>query len=185
MTDELIPAEGISRRDMLKRSAVVGGASAMVWAAPSITTFGARAFGSTSGTPRSIFSNFAALIKCTKNGTTTTYRLQYEVDEGGWVEPGTAQNVAGGCVNSLGLYDEWSAAGVVNPAAPYDLSAEGMNGSPLTLTWGVNVTLCVADDVDCTFDLNGGGVASLKQSTRCVEGEVSENGKCIVWKGPF
>ena len=49
MTDELIPAEGISRRDMLKRSAVVGGASAMVWAAPSITTLGARAFGTEGG----------------------------------------------------------------------------------------------------------------------------------------
>ena len=39
---------GISRRDMLRKSAVVGGAGALMWAAPSITTYGARAF---AGTP--------------------------------------------------------------------------------------------------------------------------------------
>jgi hypothetical protein len=51
MTDNLIPAEGISRRDMLKRSAIVGGAGALVWAAPSVTQFGGRAFGDNAGTP--------------------------------------------------------------------------------------------------------------------------------------
>ena len=58
-------AAGISRRDMLRKSAVVGGAGALMWAAPSITTYGARAFAGTpdanlcpdgegSGQPRSL-----------------------------------------------------------------------------------------------------------------------------------
>ena len=42
---------GISRRDMLRKSAVVGGAGALMWAAPSITKYGSAAFGDTDGTP--------------------------------------------------------------------------------------------------------------------------------------
>jgi hypothetical protein len=35
---------GLSRRELIKRGAVVGGAGALAWAAPSVTTFGAQAF---------------------------------------------------------------------------------------------------------------------------------------------
>lgn len=41
----------ISRRDVLRRGAVVGGASAVAWAAPGITSYGARAFATNKGTP--------------------------------------------------------------------------------------------------------------------------------------
>jgi hypothetical protein len=70
MTDELFSAEGISRREMLKRSAVVGGASAMVWAAPSLTTFSSRAFGSTDGTPVGKAISYIALAYKCDNGET-------------------------------------------------------------------------------------------------------------------
>ena len=40
---------GISRRDMLRKSAVVGGAGALMWAAPSITKFGGAAWGTPLG----------------------------------------------------------------------------------------------------------------------------------------
>ena len=184
MTDELLPVEGISRRDLLKRSAIVGGASAMVWVTPSISSLGARAFGS-EGSPQSDFSNFRVLIKCTKDNVDTIYRLQYEVDKGGWVEPGTtAAGEGGACLVEFGLDDDWTAAGVQNPAFPYDLSTEAENGSPLTLSWGVNVTLCVADGSGCTFNVNG-GVAALKQATRCAEGTVISDGKCVQFSGPF
>ena len=64
MTDELLPVEGISRRDLLKRSAIVGGASAMVWAAPSITTLGSRAFGASGSPPGRGWSHVAFLVTC-------------------------------------------------------------------------------------------------------------------------
>jgi hypothetical protein len=70
MTDELLPAEGISRRDMLKRSAVVGGAGALVWAAPTVTRFGGAAFGSTAGTPMGKAISYIALAYTCDNGTT-------------------------------------------------------------------------------------------------------------------
>jgi hypothetical protein len=184
MTDRLFSAEDISRREMLRRSAIVGGASAMVWAAPSISSFGARAFGS-QGTPRSDFSNFLALIQCTySDGTSTTYRLQYEVDEGGWVEPGETAQAGGGCIQELGLATLWTASTNVNPADPYDLSAEC--GSPVVLSWGTDVVICVPDEsmCACTFSING-GVAALKQSTECTPGVVEDGGKCIRFKAPF
>jgi hypothetical protein len=47
MADETTPPAGISRRDLLKRGAVVGGVGAVAWAAPTITTLGPRAFAAT------------------------------------------------------------------------------------------------------------------------------------------
>ena len=77
MTDELLPIEGISRRDLLKRSAIVGGASAMVWAAPSITTLGSRAFGA-NGTPLGGWSFVAFIVVC--NGD--QYRAKWNYNDG-------------------------------------------------------------------------------------------------------
>ena len=74
MTDELLPIEGISRRDLLKRSAIVGGASAMVWAAPSITTLGGRAFGA-NGTP--LTASFVAFIVECPNDLKSPYRVKW------------------------------------------------------------------------------------------------------------
>jgi hypothetical protein len=79
MTDEYLPAEGISRRDMLKRSAVVGGAGALVWAAPTVTRFGGAAFGSTEGTPMGKAISYIALAyTCNVNGTSTTRYIKFE-----------------------------------------------------------------------------------------------------------
>ncbi len=58
---------GISRRDMLRKSAVVGGAGALMWAAPSITKYGSAAFGDTAGTPvgNKGLSYIALIYSCT------------------------------------------------------------------------------------------------------------------------
>lgn len=48
MEEQLSPSV-IDRRELLRRGAVVGGLGALAWAAPSVTTFGARAFAA--GTP--------------------------------------------------------------------------------------------------------------------------------------
>jgi hypothetical protein len=98
MTDELFSAEGISRREMLKRSAVVGGASAMVWAAPSLTTFSSRAFGSTDGTPVGKAISYIALAYECDNGETRYIKFEnfggskqdpvYECETGNFDTPG-------------------------------------------------------------------------------------------------
>ena len=79
MTDELLPIEGISRRDLLKRSAIVGGASAMVWAAPSITTLGGRAFGAAGTPPGEGWSAVAFVVTC--GGL--NYKVKWTRDDGG------------------------------------------------------------------------------------------------------
>lgn len=52
MTDETLPSTGVTRRDALKRGAVVAGGAAAVWAAPSVTTL-SRAFAEGSEQPGS------------------------------------------------------------------------------------------------------------------------------------
>jgi hypothetical protein len=48
MTEELAtPRDGINRRELLRRSLVVGGAGVTVWAAPTVTAFAPRAFAQT------------------------------------------------------------------------------------------------------------------------------------------
>ena len=70
---------GISRRDMLRKSAVVGGAGALMWAAPSITKYGSAAFGQTDGTPLGRdLSYIAVLYDC--GGT--LYAAKFDFAEG-------------------------------------------------------------------------------------------------------
>ena len=98
MTDELLPVEGISRRDLLKRSAVVGGASALVWAAPSLTTLSSRAFGSTDGTPMGKAISYVALAYKCDNGETRYIKFddfkgtkddpEYRCQTGNFATPG-------------------------------------------------------------------------------------------------
>ena len=77
---------GISRRDMLRKSAVVGGAGALMWAAPSITKFGGAAFGQTDGTGREL-SYAAICYTCPEvpgdpDSPMKTYAVKFEFAEG-------------------------------------------------------------------------------------------------------
>jgi hypothetical protein len=177
MTDELIPAEGITRRDMLKRSAIVGGASAMVWAAPSITTFAPRAFGS-NGTPASDFSNFGAIIVCVEEGQPDKYyKVKGDVPEGeeapnfAW-DPDPGQ--LGGCEDYV------SGWGTATPAYGPDLGVSFVQS-------GANYVMTIDNAVtpaDCTFYVVNGVAASLKQGTCCVPADKVEPYR-IEWYGPF
>jgi hypothetical protein len=171
MTDELLPAEGISRREMLKRSAVVGGASAMVWAAPSLTTFAPRAFGN-NGSPASDFSNFGAIIVCDGQ----RYRVKYDKDKAQWVDAGTL----GGCESAAypgfpNFFTDWCNS----------LKADGGTLG----TGGVGITIIVNENVQmvapagCTFV--EGAAAALKQGQCCYLGSVSDDKTTLTFDGPF
>lgn len=72
MSDELLEGpEGVSRRSMLKKSALVGGT--MVWAAPVVNSFTSPAFGDSHGTPEfegdKGISYIALVYSCTGTGT--------------------------------------------------------------------------------------------------------------------
>ena len=163
MTDELIPAESISRRDMLKRSAVVGGASAMVWAAPSLTTFSARALGST-GTELTGWSFVAFIVEC--GGV--RYRAKWNRETG--FEDGAGLPSC----QELPFYAAYQDA-LQN--GPFTVSAPKQNNNILTFTiTGEGCTIVKFEGSDGAE----GGVGVAKQATECEPaGTVSADGKTI------
>lgn len=89
---------GLERREFLQRSALVGGAAALAWAAPSVTSYGARAFAS--GTPPQELPEFSHLLILSREiGTEDYFRSKLENDET-WTKPeGANQGIpqGGGC----------------------------------------------------------------------------------------
>jgi hypothetical protein len=178
MTDELIPAEGISRRDMLKRSAIVGSASAMVWAAPSLTTFAPRAFGD-NGTPASEYSNFGAVIYRT-SAPTVLYKVKAD-----YVGPG-ATDVAWKMPGELGgceIYvPDWNiATGLIGPTLP------DPNGGTITFVRsGDDYIMTLPEGWAFKTVSNGveAAAASLKQGVCCI-GAILNAPNQVTWDGPF
>jgi hypothetical protein len=174
-------AAGISRRDLLRKGAVVGGAGALLWAAPSITKFGGAAFGA-EGTPASDFSNFGAIVLCTHTSG-STHLFKGKSDQEGdlpnftWKIPGNL----GGCEDLTDL--DWGSA---EPK-------HGANDLGMTFVQsGSNYILSLpstppAGYTGCTFAFTqGSGVASsLKQGQCCIAGAVSADGQKITWFWPF
>jgi hypothetical protein len=173
MTDELIPAEGISRRDMLKRSAIVGGASAMVWAAPSLTTFAPRAFGA-NGTPASDYSNFGAVIRRISDNKLFKIKANQvgSLPDFAWEVPGEL----GGCEEYVPDWD----------------GAEGLNGGSIGATFvasGSNYIMTIPAEY-AFMPLPGApsgveaAAASLKQGQCCIAA-VKNSDTQVTWYGPF
>lgn len=84
MHDDVDPALGISRRDLMKRGAVVGGG--LVWATPVVQTASRRAMAQADGTPPpdghvegGAISSVALVLDCPDGRV----RVKYDVDEGG------------------------------------------------------------------------------------------------------
>lgn len=84
---------GISRRTLLRRGAIVGGA--MVWATPVVQTFGGPV--AAAGTPAQDISYLAVLIQCGAQH----YRMKWDVEASG-LDLDTGPNFAvPGCSTSL------------------------------------------------------------------------------------
>ena len=166
---------GISRRDMLRKSAVVGGAGALMWAAPSITKFGGAAFGS-NGTPVTDFSTWGALIECTPTGDNMAPHLikvkAEEVDPPGapeydWVEPG---NRIGNCDDADALeafFDEWNSENVVKITPAKD---DWLLFYPSGGDYFMEIVGAPTGYEDCILSMTSGLHGVLKQGNCCVEG---------------
>jgi hypothetical protein len=172
MDEELIQTDGMSRRDMLKRSAIVGGAGAMVWAAPSLTTFAPRAFGS-EGTPASDYSNFGAVIRRLEDQKLFKIKANQvgTLPDFEWEVPGEL----GGCEQFVPDWD----------------NADGVLGSSIGATFvqsGSNYIMTIPNTYK--FEPIGqlGGVeaaaASLKQGQCCIAA-VKNSDQQVTWVGPF
>jgi hypothetical protein len=168
MTDELIPAEGISRRDMLKRSAVVGGASAMVWAAPSLTTFSARALGST-GTELTGWSFVAFVVKCGE----TYYPVKWDRG-GGYTAGGNLPFCQG-----LPFYTFYT--GLPEVEGPFTVNPPTQSDNILTISITSDAGAgCFIYGFSENGDGAEGGIGVAKESTDCKPaGEVVAGGTAI------
>lgn len=84
MADEHTSTEtqGLERREFLQRSALVGGAAALAWAAPSVTSYGAKAFGSTVSPVPSQFSYLVAQLVCGQGADAVTYTVKWDQNNG-------------------------------------------------------------------------------------------------------
>jgi hypothetical protein len=171
--DDLTESTGISRREMLRRSAVVGGAGALMWAAPSVTTFAPRAFGA-EGTPASDFSNFGAVIRRTSD----SQLLRIKADQTGplptfeWKDPGGL----GGCEQYV---PDWGGAQKANG---------GAIGATFTQSGSNYVMTLPAGYVFVPLPGKLGGVeaaaASLKQGQCCIAA-IKNSDTQVTWVGPF
>ena len=185
---------GISRRDMLRKSAVVGGAGALMWAAPSITKFGSSAFGeeNDNGTPATDLSNFGAIVRCydpadpTNQDEWTFYKIKGnydpETDDFSW-EPGDLQNTGGfslgGCETHLN--PDWDnaikATGDVHFNATIGFAANGVD---------VVMTIGQPTFEDCEAVVFDGVAASIKQGQCCIgPNDAQSNDTTLYWVGPF
>lgn len=75
--EEVETTSGMSRRSMIKRSAIVGGTA--LWAAPVVSSFTSPAFGQSNGTP--VGDTSISYIAFNINCGGTIYRLKVEVDD--------------------------------------------------------------------------------------------------------
>ena len=164
---------GISRRDMLRKSAVVGGAGALMWAAPSITKFGSSAFGQDNGTPAFGLSNFGALVYCTT--TDTTYKIKGDLvgDEFVW----SVGDELGQCGNTITGWD--TAQAEYGPDLGVSFTQSGD-----TYTMVLDPGQTAEKFGDCTFVFDNGVAAAIQEGT-CCHFPTETSPTSLQWEGPF
>jgi hypothetical protein len=140
---------GLSRRQMLRRTAVLSGAAMSVPLVTSITTpaYGA---GSPVGEPTSL-SHLSAVFDCTKNGTTTRYKVKWEFNQpvGVFSECG---NFSGDCP-SLNVPGAPSGA-ACDPVSGF--TAVEDNSGQVTITWSDDPNSAAGDCTLVHYELKCG-----------------------------
>lgn len=191
MTEELGAAEGISRRDMLRTSAIVGGAGALAWAAPSVTKYGGAAFGATDGTPVGKGLSYIAIrYSCeVDDDGNPIYRYikfdDYDPATGTW-EYETGPNLAGGGPGdpTPGCATGWEGDSPKEPAGyddrlKFTLETTVVDGEPVIVT----VCLVNPEGHDCIIDGHAFGKCGAPQQDasggECLE--ATPVGNCVTF----
>lgn len=171
MTEDLGAVEGISRRDMLKKSAIVGGAGALAWAAPSITRYGGAAFGDTTGTPMGKGISYIALKYTCDGGETFRYIKWDDYQGGNW-------NCQTGDFETPGCGDLGNTGATADDGCKlFTLTVLSFNsdGEP------VSVKVCFVGGTTCTISGEAygkcGAPGNEASGGQCVE--VAPTNKCV------
>jgi hypothetical protein len=144
MAQEPDAPAGMSRRDVLRRGAFVGGAGAVAWAAPTIATLGPRAFAQT-GTEEPGGPGLVSWIMVWFQCGTNYHRVKYEGGATGYSQDCTADkgNISSDGAEGASYYDvEQARVGNLTYVAscPPDVSVASADG-----------LLRVTVDGDCTI----------------------------------
>ena len=189
MSDDLSPTEvspqlGMSRRDLIRRGAILGGT--LVWAAPAVQTFARPAFGQdTNGTPLKGVSFVAAVVVCDGEYFRVKANLNQSTGQFIWeCDPGPEQHVSPQCPEDTPA--NWTGAEPVAGGDPTDGACSGALGISVTTTEGSDgkidtVTLCLPATSDCNFVEGVAGV--VFEGGECTKG--TNGGNCLTFDGPF
>jgi hypothetical protein len=156
------PEAGISRREMLKRGTVVGGAAVTAWAAPSVTTFGARAFAA-EGTEVPSPSGDVSWVMVWFRVGNTYHLVKYEGGSSGYSQQcdATRNNVSRDGDEGFLYFDAQQHKArkfTRNTACPDGVSVSSVDGRlQLTLAANVEILGWVLHDGSCQKPPGGGG----------------------------
>lgn len=164
MNDDVSPALGISRRDVLRRGAVVGGT--LVWAAPAVQTISRSALAQTNGTPEPgdcHAISYLALVLT--NGQT----FQFKIEAGGNIESEVPMEAP-----HCGAPPGWNATG-------------NIGGFPPGTTWDITDDCCWSVTVPAGYTLVGVAMGAGGDHTEqgyCVQHSMVTNGLTYTFCAP-
>lgn len=164
MEDDINPALGISRRDLLRRGAVVGGT--LVWAAPAVQTISRAALAQTPGTaPPGDCHAISYLALVISNGQ--DYQFKIEAD-------GTVEAEVPMAVPHCGAPPGWNATG-------------NIGGFPAGTTWDIRDECCWSVTVPTGYTLVGVAMGAGGDSTDqgyCVQHSLTTDGLTYTFCAP-
>ena len=194
MSDDLSSTEvssqlGMSRRDLIRRGAILGGT--LVWAAPAVQTFARPAFGQdTNGTPLEGLSWVGAVVNCGTEEAPEYKRVKANYN-GAWVwecEPGPDDLTTQCDPDEVPV--GWAGAEKVvgGTQFPTDKNCPDTENLGITIEYNDTdgdgkidwVRLCLPNG-DCKFVMGTAGI--VKEATTCNVG--TNGGNCLTFTGPF
>ena len=178
MSDELLEGpEGVSRRSMLKKSALVGGT--MVWAAPVVSSFTSPAFGQTEGTGLvgdKGLSYIAITYSCTSTGT--RYIKFDNINENGTATCHTGSFQTPQCTfpSTSGQTEDTTQCGLFT----IEVLQTDENGEPtvVRVTIDDNEDECIIQGVALA---KCGNPENPESDGECVAGDIEDGGRSITF----
>jgi hypothetical protein len=156
-------AGGLSRRDLIKRGAVVGG---IVWAAPVIDSFASKAFAG-SRPPGSFPCSYALIVFTINGGSPVAVKLNDPnlgcnlSDEDGMYGTETLGAPCNGVQYAIDANNHITAGGTLVPAATGNAcSLFTINGSSVTADSSVNILFVLIHDGSFGHSCSAGTVAN-------------------------
>ena len=167
LTTPVAPADGSSRRDFLRRSAIVGGT--LVWAAPTVQSVTPAAFAQTATKSPKDFSYLVLCIMC--NGAECC--VKFDLNDDGTV----AEFTAGGGFAIPGCDDKYSVGSTGKNCASYDPATNSGDFTVTPINKAQTVQVTLLNTTNCTLEdaVAFGKCGNPPTNGECKAGTISGN----------